>query len=134
MSGAKLLSSTSAGGGQVQALHRHLHRRNGGGSAGGSPSGSQVSPHSASSGTEDVDPYKLEKKLMRVKGYDSIKIVAIPKNAAECRGFTNQVVAAICKTCKGDETPLVAWSQRCSSVEDPAEFAFVGNYPVLDRT
>ena len=71
---------------------------------------------------------------MRVKGYDSIKIAAIPKKGAECCGFKNQVVSAVCKTCKGDETPLVAWIQRCSSVKDPIEFASVGNYPVLDRT
>ena len=71
---------------------------------------------------------------MRAKGYDSIKIATIPKNAAECHGFKNQVVSAICKTCKGDEAPLVAWIQRCSSVKDPIKFASVGNYPVLDRT
>jgi len=50
------------------------------------------------------------------------------------RLFKNQVVSAICKTCKGDETPLVAWMQRCSYVKDPTEFASAGNYPVLDRT
>ena len=71
---------------------------------------------------------------MWAKGYDSIKIATIPKNAAECHGFKNQVVSAICKTCKGDETPLVAWIQRCSSVKDPIKFASAGNYPVLDRT
>ena len=71
---------------------------------------------------------------MRVKGDDSIKIAAIPKNAAECRRFKSQVVPASCKTCKWDETPLVAWIQRCSFVKDPTEFASVGNYPVLDRT
>ena len=49
-------------------------------------------------------------------------------------GSKNQVVSAICKTCKGDETPLVAWIQKCSSAKDPSEFASVGNYPVLDRT
>ena len=71
---------------------------------------------------------------MRVKGSDSIKIAAMPKNAAECRGFRDQVVSAIWKTCRGDESPLVAWIQRCSSAKDPLEFANVGNYPVLDRT
>ena len=107
----------------------------GGGSPGGSPVGSNASNRSSSSSQdEEKDPYRMEKKLMRVKGYDSIKIASIPKNAAECRGFKNQVVSAICKTCKGDETPLVAWIQKCSSAKDPSEFASVGNYPVLDRT
>jgi hypothetical protein len=71
---------------------------------------------------------------MRVKGYESIKISSVPKNAAECRGFKNQVVSAFCKTCKGDETPLIEWIQKCSSAKDPSEFASVGNYPVLDRS
>ena len=107
----------------------------GGGSPGGSPVDSNASNISSSSSQdEEKDPYRMEKKLMRVKGYDSIKIASIPKNAAECRGFKNQVVSAICKTCKGDETPLVAWIQKCSCAKDPSEFASVGNYPVLDRT
>ena len=107
----------------------------GGGSPGDSPVGSNISNRSSSSSQdEEKDPYRMEKKLMRVKGCDSIKIASIPKNAAECRGFKNQVVSAICKTCKGDETPLVAWIQKCSSVKDPTEFASVGNYPALDRT
>ena len=108
----------------------------GGGSPGESLVGSNVSSKSSSTSkdSKEKDPYNVEKKLMRVKGYDSIKIAAIPKNAAECRGFKNQVVSAICKTCKGDESPLVAWIQRCSSARDPLEFANVGNYPVLDRT
>ena len=71
---------------------------------------------------------------MRIKGYDSLKISAIPKNAAECRGFKNQVISAICKLCKGDETPLVAWIQRCGIAKSAAEFQNVGNCPLLDRT
>ena len=71
---------------------------------------------------------------MRVKGYDSLKIASIPKNAAECRGFKNQVISAICKLCKGDESPLVAWIQRCAVSKNATEFQNVGNYPLLDRT
>ena len=71
---------------------------------------------------------------MRVKGYKSIKISSVPKNAAECRGFKNQVVSAFCKTYKGDETPLIEWIQKCNSAKDPSKFASVRNYPVLDRS
>ena len=34
-----------------------------------------------------MTPTEGRKRLMRVKGYDSLKIASIPKNAAECRGF-----------------------------------------------
>jgi hypothetical protein len=71
---------------------------------------------------------------MRVKGYDNLKVASIPKNAAECRGFKNQVVPAICRLCKGDEAPLMPWVQRCWMAKDASEFSHVGNYPLLDRT
>ena len=71
---------------------------------------------------------------MRVKGYDNFKVASIPKNAAECRGFRNQVVSAICRLCKGDEAPLMTWIQRCWTAKDANEFSNVGNYPLLDRT
>ena len=109
--------------------------RGGGGSPGGSSPGSGNEERSSkSSGSDDDDPYRREKRLMRVKGYDSLKIASIPKNAAECRGFKNQVISAICKLCKGDESPLVEWIQRCAVAKNATEFQNVGNYPLLDRT
>ena len=69
----------------------------GGGSPGGSDhesDGSVAAFGSSSSAKRDENPYKTEKRLMRIKGYDSLKISAIPKNAAECRGFKNQVISA----------------------------------------
>jgi len=71
---------------------------------------------------------------MRVKGYDNLKVASIPKNAAECRGFKNQVVPAICRLCRRDEAPLMTWVQRCWMAKDASEFSNVGNYPLLDRT
>ena len=38
-----------------------------------------------------VTPYKAEKKLMRVKHYDTMKFPALPKSAAEARPFRNSV-------------------------------------------
>jgi hypothetical protein len=107
----------------------------GGGSPGGSPVGLDASNRSLlSNKDEEKDPYRIEKKLMCVKGYDSIKHASILKNAAEYRGFKIQVVSTICKIYKGNKIPLVAWIQKCNSAKDPFEFASVGNYPVLDRT
>ena len=50
---------------------------------------------SSSSSDSEEDPYKKEKKLMRVKGYDTLKIPAIP--SAEARGFRNAIFSAIAK-------------------------------------
>ena len=44
------------------------------------------------------------------------------------------MISAICKLCKGDEAPLVAWIQRCAVAKPANEFQNVGNYPLLDRT
>ena len=108
----------------------------GGGSPGGSnPESNRGSATSGSSSSrKSEDAYKREKRLMRVKGYDNLKVASIPKNAAECRGFKNQVVSAICRLCKGDEAPLMTWIQRCWTAKDASEFSNVGNYLLLDRT
>ena len=111
-------------------------RSGGGGSPGGSNpesnGGSAKSDSSSSRKSEDA--YKREKRLMRVKGYDNLKVASIPKNAAECSGFKNLVVSAICRLCKGDEAPLMTWIQRCWTAKDASEFSNVGNYLLLDRT
>ena len=106
----------------------------GGGSPGGSDQESRSSVAASGSTSSVKSPYDVEKKLMRIKGYDNLKIASIPKNAAECRGFKNQVISAICKLCKGDEAPLVEWIQRCAIAKSANEFQNVGNYPLLDRT
>ena len=43
------------------------------------------------SNAQSSDPYKAEKKLMRVKQYDTMKFPALPKSAAEARPFRNSV-------------------------------------------
>ena len=60
----------------------------GGSSPGGSPSGSGASSPSRSPiAKEGIDAYALEKKLMRVKTYESLKLPTLPKNASEARTF-----------------------------------------------
>ena len=83
-----------------------------GGSEKGSPSAPKGSSNASSSSDEHVDPYKHEKKTMRIKGYDSMKFPSIPKNAAEARGYRNSVYSAICKLSKKDETEVLDWTQH----------------------
>ena len=70
---------------------------------------------------------------MRVKGYDSLKIPAIPKNAAEARGFRNTVYSAITKLAKGDESKILTWISLTQTSQDMSDFDHSGNYPLLDR-
>jgi hypothetical protein len=65
------------------------------------------------SNAQSSDPYKAEKKLMRVKHYDTMKFPALPKRAAEARPFRNSVFNVVCKLAKTDETPVFAWIQEC---------------------
>ena len=94
--------------------------------------GSSSSSSSSSSDSEE-DPFKKEKKLMRVKGYDTLKIPAIPKNAAEARGFRNAIFSSITKLAKGDESKILAWIGTTQHPHDQHDFANSGNYPLLDR-
>ena len=63
----------------------------GGGSPGGTDGGDQGdgggSSADSSTSMHVQDPYKLEKKCVRIKGYDTLKFPSIPKNAAEARGL-----------------------------------------------
>lgn len=58
------------------------------------------SPKGSNSGSSSVsstnDAYKREKSLMMVKGYDGIKLPALPK-AAEARTFRNSIFNVVCK-------------------------------------
>eukprot|EP00435_Cladocopium_sp_Y103_P014697 s1958_g3.t1 len=87
------------------------------------------SPQSQSS--QSNDPYKVEKSLMRVKHYDSLKLPSLPKNASEARSFRNAVFNAVCKLAKGDENPVFMWVQKCMSPRAKLDSSLP--YPVLDR-
>ena len=72
------------------------------------PRGSNASGASSSSDRSRVaDPYKYEKKIMRIKQYDHLKIPNLPKSASDARAFRNSVFNLICKLAKGDEEPVL---------------------------
>ena len=63
---------------------------------GGSRSPSKASEGSSprdpsSSSHHHTDPYKSEKKVMRTKAYETLKLPSLPKNAAEARTFKNTI-------------------------------------------
>ena len=106
----------------------------GGNGGGGSPGGSQPSsPHNSvgSSLGSPKDSYDQEKKLMRVKQHDTMKIPALPKSASDARGFRNQVYNTICKLAKGDEGPTQKWIEECCNPK--ANLDSSSPYPILDR-
>ena len=96
-------SSSSSRGSKPASFSGAL--RNGGG--GNSPQSSRGS--AVISNAQSSDPYKEEKKLMRVKHSDTMKFPALPKSAAEARPFRNSVFNVVCKLAKTDETPVFAW-------------------------
>ena len=96
-------------------------------------SNDQPDSSSTSSSSESDDAYKQEKKAVRIKSYDALKLAACPKTAAEARGFRNQVFSAVTKLAKTDETPLLQWISATQSAGDASEFDDSGAYPLLDR-
>ena len=65
------------------------------------PRGSNASGATSSSDrSRVVDPYKYEKKIMRIKQYDHLKIPNLPKSASDARAFRNSVFNLICKLAK----------------------------------
>ena len=85
----------------------------GGGGSGGRKSSSDSSSDSKSGSNsfQNDEAYRKEKKLMRIKAYDTFKIPALPKSAAEARGFRNQLKSSITKIQKGDEAPALTIHQ-----------------------
>ena len=58
---------------------------------------------------------------MWVKGYDSLKIPALPKNAAEARGFRNSIVSSVAKLAKEDEGKVFTWIALTYNSHDEKE-------------
>ena len=70
--------------------------------------GSSPGGNPSSSSHLHTDPYKSEKKVMRTKAYETLKLPSLPKNAAEARTFKNTIYSMICKLAKTDEGPVFA--------------------------
>ena len=98
------------------------------------PRGSPASRVSSSSNQSHVvDPYKHEKKIMRVKQYEYLKIPNLPRSASDARAFRNAVFNLVCKLAKGDETSVFQWIEKCV---DPKMFDSLQDsfpFPLLDR-
>ena len=109
---------------------RRGHR---GGGGGGSPGGTPQGDGGSDSSDSNEDPYSREKRLMRVKHFENMKLPAIPHDAAKCRSFRNQVYSLACKMAKGDETPVFNWISECNTAEDETRLR-TNDFPVLDRT
>ena len=89
---------------------------------------SSDSSDSESSSQSDHE-FAVERKLMRLKGYDKIKVPQLPKSAAEMRGWKNSLTSQIVACCKGSEKELLSWlSNPLEGVELPSE-----KFPVLNR-
>ena len=78
-----------------------------GGAGGGSSKDSSSNSECGSDSSQSDDLYRKEKRLMRVKAYETFKVLALPKNAAEATGFRNQLCSNITKLAKGDEAPVL---------------------------
>ena len=91
------------------------------------------SPSGDGSSSDSEDPYKREKRLMRIKQYDYLKIPALPQDAAKCRSFRNAVFSGVCKFAKNDESIVFRWINRCNISEDGKEFNNAKDFPILDR-
>ena len=114
--------------------------RKGGGSPGGggsppqSPSPSSKQGAASSPGSSvSSDPYKREKKTMRIKQYDQMKLPPLPADAAKCRSFRNSVFSIVCKFAKNDEGEVFKWINLCNESETGKELEVSGNFPILDR-
>ena len=71
---------------------------------------------------------------MRVKHFESMKLSAIPHQAAKCRSFRIriQLYRLVCKMAKGDETPVFNWISECNTAEEEAT-PRTNDFPALDR-
>ena len=69
---------------------------------------------------------------MRAKAYETFIIPALTKNAAEARGFRNQLRSNITKLAKGDEAPVFKWIDKRYREDDVSKLKDSGSYPLLD--
>jgi hypothetical protein len=95
----------------------------------GKKQSSNSSSSDGSSSSESDAEYANERKLMRLKGYDRIKIPQLPKNAAEMRGWKNTVISQLVACCRSTEAELLNWlSGPLEGREESTDL-----FPVLNR-
>ena len=111
----------------------------GGGDGGGSPDGDpegNLSAATARSGaaasSKSKTPAELEEEGIRVKSLADLTFPAPPENAAQARGFVNQVLMAIGKVQRSPGNEVYPWAQDCMKLDDKA-LASDLRFPRLDR-
>lgn len=98
-----------------------------------SKKGKKQNDSSESSDSESLSlsdhEFAVERKLMRLKGYDKIKVPQLLKRAAEMRGWKNSLISQIVACRKGSEKELLSWlSSPLEGVELSSD-----KFPVLNR-
>ena len=111
----------------------------GGGDGGGPPDGGpdgNPPPATARSGaaasSKSKTPAEIEEEVIRVKSLADLTFPAPPENAAQARGFVNQVLMAIGKVQRSPGNEVYLWAQDCMKLDDKA-LASDLRFPRLDR-
>ena len=111
----------------------------GGGDGGGSPDGdpegnpsAATARSGAAASSKSKTPAELEEEVIRIKSLADLTFPAPPENAAQARGFVNQVLMAIGKVQRSPGNEVYLWAQDCVKLDDKA-LASDLRFPRLDR-
>ena len=107
----------------------------GGGSPGGDPEGNPpaaTARSGAAASSKSKTPAELEEEVIRIKSLADLTFPAPPENAAQARGFVNQVLMAIGKVQRSPGNEVYLWAQDCMKLDDKA-LASDLRFPRLDR-
>ena len=97
--------------------------------------GKSRSPHSSegsesSLSSEEDEEYELERKRMRIKSYDKLKLPSLPKTASDFRPWRNALFASIAQCSKQSEEHVYGWLHLASGDEDVGTNE---SFPILSR-
>ena len=107
----------------------------GGGPPDGGPDGnppSATARSGAAASSKSKRPAELEEEVIRIKSLADLTFPAPPENAAQARGFVNQVLMAIGKVQRSPGNEVYLWAQDCMKLDDKA-LASDLRFPRLDR-
>ena len=110
------------------------------GGDGGGPSNADPdhnpAPASARSGAaaslKSKTPAEIEEEVIRVKSLADLTFPAPPENAAQARGFVNQVLMAIGKVQRSPGNEVYLWAQDCMKLDEKSLTSDL-RFPRLDR-
>ena len=112
-----------------------VNRPPGGDGDGGGPDGnppSATARSGAAASSKSKTPAELEEEVIRIKSLADLTFPAPPENAAQARGFVNQVLMAIGKVQRSPGNEVYLWAQDCMKLDDKA-LASDLRFPRLDR-